>query len=354
MKLQRLTLTGFRNFSGASVTFGPCLNWIIGSNGSGKTSILEAIHFLASGHSFRRGGTDSLRKAEEEETILFGQVVNGSEQRIGIRLSSSGREIRHNGEVVRGFGSVAGILKTVHFIPESHRLADGGPRERRRFMDWGLFHVEPSYLALARRYTRALQQRNRWLRKVPEGPDPWQEELARTGEAVADRRGEYVARLEPWAEQIYPQIGGFGLLGLELRRGWGSGQDLASALARDRARDRPGTGVGPHRGDLRLTLDGMPVQERASRGQQKLVVLALRLAQLALAQVETGDAPLFLLDDLGSELDEERRQAVFGLLEDYGEQIFVTATDPSVLPPTQGNLGTVAFHLQSGSIERSD
>ena len=358
MVIERLQIGAFRNIGDARLEPASGLNRLIGPNGAGKTSVLEAVHYLATGRSFRQAAAGSLRREGDEEATLFAQVAaspdQGASHRMGVRLYRGGRDLRLDGANASGFAELAGVLKTIHYTPEGHRLADGGPRERRRFLDWGLFHVEPGYLTLARRYQRALQQRNRWLKGRPAGPDPWAAELASSGEAMAQSRSEYVKRLETRAASLFAELGGFGALGMRLDQGWPDGLALGEALERDRAREADTTRVGPHRGDLVLTLDSAPARERASRGQQKVVILALRLAQLALATEETGDAPVFLFDDVASELDSERRTAAMTILDRYGEQVFVTSTEEALCPFPAAGTPAATFRVQDGTIERSD
>lgn len=354
MVIQRLQIGNFRNLEAARLDPEPGLNRLIGPNGAGKTSILEAIHFLASGRSFRHAGVTALRRQGSEETTLFAQLAGNPGHRLGVGLRRGSRELRLDGAAVSGFAALAAVLKTIHYTPEGHRLADGGPRERRRFLDWGLFHVEPGYLELARRYQRALQQRNRWLKDRPAGADPWATELAANGEEMARTRSAYVHRLEAWAAELFRELGGFGELGMRLEAGWPEALELREALDRDRAREADTTRVGPHRSDLVLTLDGAPARERASRGQQKVVVLALRLAQLALATEETGEAPVFLFDDVASELDAERRAAAMAILERFGEQVFITSTEEALCPLPAGGVPTATFRVRDGTIERSE
>ncbi len=330
------------------------MNRLIGPNGAGKTSVLEAIHYIATGRSFRHSRSGGLRRNGQDAAILFAEVGDGSGHRLGVQLGAGSRELRLDGAAAPGFSALAEVLKTVHYTPEGHRLADGGPRDRRRFLDWGLFHVEPGFLEVARRYQRVLQQRNRWLKTIPHGPDPWLEELTAAGEEVARRRGEYVVQLATWAEGLYRELGGFGELGMRLERGWPAGLTLGEALDRDREREADTTRSGPHRGDLHLILDGAPVRDRASRGQQKVVILALRLAQLALVNGETGEAPVFLFDDVASELDDDRRRAAMGIIERYGCQVFVTSTEQALCPLPAGDVPTATYQVRDGTIQRSD
>ncbi|MFP4614581.1 MAG: DNA replication/repair protein RecF [Thiohalorhabdus sp.] len=354
MVIQRLQIGAFRNISSARLDPAEGVNRLVGVNGAGKTSVLEAIHFLASGRSFRRGGPDTLRQNGDGEAVLSARIVDRSEHALGVRLGEGSREIRLDGVNVPGFSALAGVLKTIHYTPEGHRLASGGPRERRRFLDWGLFHVEPAYLDLARRYHRTLQQRNRWLKAGPGGPDPWASQLAASGEEINQRREAYVARLEGKVQEIFGELGGAGELTMRLERGWPEALGLAEALERDRRRELDTTRVGPHRADLRLILDGSPARERASRGQQKIILLALRLAQLALALEVSGEVPVFLFDDVGSELDPERRRAAMDLLERYGRQVFVTSTEEALCPLPSSGTPAATFRVHEGTIERSE
>ena len=171
---------------------------------------------------------------------------------------------------------------------------------------------------------------------------------------MARQRAGYVDRLERRAADLFRELGGFGALAMRVDRGWPEGVDLRQALERDRARDPETTRVGPHRSDLVLTLDGAPARERASRGQQKVVILALRLAQLALVTEEAGEAPVFLFDDVASELDEDRRAAAMSILERFGEQVFVTSTEEALCPLPAAGTPAATFRVRDGSIERSD
>jgi len=352
--IQRLQIGAFRNITSARLDPSPGMNRLIGSNGAGKTSVLEAIQFLASGRSFRRGGPRALRQEGTGEATLFARIGDGSGHALGVRVSGEGRELRLDGRTVPGFAALAGVLKTIHYTPEGHRLASGGPRERRRFLDWGLFHVEPPYMDLARRYQRALQQRNRWLKVSARGPDPWAEQMAVAGEEITGKRRDYVSRLQERAQTIFEELGGAGRLRMRLDRGWGEGSSLAEALDRDRHREFDTTRAGPHRGDLQLFLDAAPARERASRGQQKVIILALRLSQLALATEVGGEPPVFLFDDVGSELDAERRRSAMGLLERYGRQVFVTSTEEGLCPLPSPGIPAATYRVSDGAIERSE
>lgn len=354
MQLRRLQVNNLRNIASAQLAPVAGLNRIIGPNGAGKTSLLEAIHFLATGRSFRRSGPAALGRAGSDGFTLFAEVGGGATHRLGVSYRGGQRELRLDGEPQNSHGSLARRLQTVHYVPESHSLANGGPGERRQLLDWGLFHVEPDYLELARRFQRALAQRNRWLKTDGRGTDPWAAELSQAGEAVAERRAGYAQRLGECAKPLFAELGGFGRLEVVAEAGWPGRYTLHEALEAERRRENPPhfTGVGPHRAELRLLLDGMAARERASRGQQKVLILALRLAQLALAGEEGGRTPVFLMDDVASELDAERRAAAMAILERVGSQVFVTATEDALCPEGEGEHAT--FRVAEGVIERSE
>ncbi len=351
MYIRWLQITAFRNLAETRIEPGARINQLIGPNGAGKTSLLEAIHFLGTGRSFRQAGSEALRQVGSTETLLVGEIGDGGCHRLGVRLSGQRRVLRLDGYTESSFAALAQVLKTIHYSPEGHQLIAGGPRERRQFLDWGLFHVKPEFLRIARRYSRALQQRNRWLKEEASGPDPWLTELASVGEEITRLRREYLSHLEEHVQRLFPELGGFGHLSMYLDRGWSSQRSLQEALKRDYSRESGGpvTQSGPHRADLVVKLDGLRAREHASRGQQKLLLLALRLAQLILVTQQTGRAPLFLLDDMSSELDEQRRAAVIEILDRYGEQVFVSSTDEAFTPlPSHRDVST--FYLDAGAI----
>ena len=248
------------------------------------------------------------------------------------------------------------MFQAVSFEPGSHTLVTGSAEARRRYLDWGLFHVEPGFMPLWRRYSRALKQRNALLKARAAGAqlDAWDHELAEAGEPLADYRERYLGAVEPHLAEL---AGGFvpdiGDTSVDYLPGWRRDElPLIDALllARDRDLAAGHTSAGPHRADWRFRFSALPGREALSRGQAKLVALAALLAQARHHAGATGEWQVFALDDLGSELDRRHQRRVLEWLVASGAQVFVTGTEP---PPGLAALAGVpvtVFHVEHGSI----
>lgn len=358
MQVTRLTASGLRRFQ--NVTFEPAagLNLIIGDNGAGKTSLLEALHLMAYGRSFRGRVRDGLVRTGSEAVEVFVEWREGPDaryRRAGLRHTGQTWVGRLDGQSVAQLGELCAALAVVSFEPGSHALVTGGGESRRRYVDWGLFHVEPDFLPLWRRYARALKQRNALLKSGAGGQqlDAWDRELAEAGEPLTGHRRQYLEqlqlRLSAVAADLVPALGA---AHLEFQSGWRSSElSLADALllARDRDRNLGYTSVGPHRADWRIDYAGHPNREALSRGQAKLSALCALLAQAEDYAQRRGEWPIVALDDLSSELDHKHRQRVLQRLLASGAQIFITGTE---LPAALGRLEVTpaTFHVEHGQI----
>ena len=327
----------------------------VGANGAGKTSILESTFLLSHGRSFRRGARDTLSRIESDGYSVFGRLQreNGRETRLGIARVGGKLETRVDGEVV-GISGLVQACAVACFEPGSHELIGGVAEERRRYLDWGVFHVEQEFLIDWRRYQRALRQRNSALRNAAGDSDlePWEIEMATSGERIARFRLAYVDRLRPILQAVLSQfLGELGEAAIELDRGWKEDQSLAATLAEARGRDRERghTGRGPHRADWSLSFERAPRREHLSRGQEKLCALALVLAQARLYAFETGEWPILCFDDLASELDQPHQAQVIAQLQASGAQVLVSGTErPKALAPDLA--GVRMFHVEQGRI----
>lgn len=356
MRLSRFELRDLRNLADVALSPGPGLNLLLGPNGAGKTSVLEGLHLLAYGRSFRGRVRDGLVRTGREAVEVFAEwQIDGEEgrHRAGLRHSGGSWEARLDGESVTHLGELCAAFMVVTFEPGSHALVAGGGEPRRRFVDRGLFHVEPGFLPVWRRYARALKQRNSLLksRAAAAQISAWDQELASSGEELTRRRALYLDRLqdrlEPVAATLAPSLGS---MLLEFEPGWRrSNLSLADALAVARERDWQlgHTSVGPHRADWKLRLAGKGDGEALSRGQAKLAALSCLFAQAADSAVERANWPVIALDDLASELDEEHRGRVLRFLGATPAQVFVTGTDP--LPAVSAS-GMTVFHVEQGLV----
>lgn len=361
MRVTRLTLHNIRRFQAVELAPAPGLNLLVGANGAGKTTVLEALHLMAYGRSFRGRVRDGLVREHApalEVFVEWAQEATGVERthRAGLRHSGQDWSGRLDGEDVAHLGQLCAALAVVTFEPGSHALVAGGAENRRRFLDWGLFHVEPDFLPLWRRYARALKQRNALLKAggAARQLDAWDHELADAGERLTRHRERYLADLAPQAAASAARLtDGLQLQGMELQPGWRRQElSLADALLLGRERDRMTghTGVGPHRADWSLLLAGLPGREALSRGQTKLTALSLLLAQAADYATRRGHWPIIALDDLPSELDRDhQRRTLDFLLAQPGLQLFITATEA---PPTlqERSLEYRLFHVEQGEI----
>ncbi|QDA57362.1 DNA replication/repair protein RecF [Thermomonas aquatica] len=364
MIVQRLRVQSFRRFAEAELEPRPGFNLVTGDNGSGKTSLLEALHLLAHGRSFRGRVRDGLVRQGEQALSVYveWQAGSGPAHRAGLRHSGGDWDARLDGAAVGHLGELCEALAVVSFEPGSHALIDGSSEGRRRYLDWGLFHVERAdrggdFLLQWRRHARALKQRNALLRqrRVDAQLDAWEHELAQAGEALCAQREAHVARLQPHLEaMIAALLPGAGSARLELLPGWRR-QELSLAdallLARDRDLVQGHTSVGPHRADLRLELRDLPGRDGLSRGQAKLAALALLLAQAAYLAGQDGHWPVLQLDDLASELDRPHQRRVLQALHASGAQVFVTGTEPPAVL-RELDLPVAMFHVEHGSVAR--
>ena len=354
MHLIRFELRNLRNLVDVVLEPGAGLNLLVGRNGAGKTSVLEGLHLLAYGRSFRGRVRDGLVRTGSSVVEVFAEwhaATGEGRHRAGLRHGGSSWEARIDGGTVGHLGELCAAFMVVTFEPGSHALVSGGGEPRRRFVDWGLFHVEQGFLQVWRRYSRALKQRNALLKSgAGVGQiSAWDHELAVSGEELTRRRALYLERLqerlEPVAAALAPSLG---QAMLEFEPGWRqSSLSLADALAVARERDRTlgHTSVGPHRADWRLRLSGKGEGESLSRGQAKLAALSCLFAQATDCAVERGDWPVIALDDLASELDAEHRGRVLAFLGNVPAQAFITGTD--LLPLDEG--GRV-FHVEQGTV----
>jgi DNA replication and repair protein RecF len=325
--LSRLQVTDFRCLQSAELQPDAHFTLISGPNASGKTSLLEAIYVLGRGRSFRTRRLEHLIRHGAERFVVFGEVDTSTRRvPMGVEGSRKGVRAQIDGDRPSSLAELALHLPVQIIDPEVHRLIEEGPSRRRRFLDWGVFHVEQS-LGHWQRYQQVLKQRNAALKaRQPKAVvSVWDSDLVRSGEHLSAARARYVSLLSPSAELI-----GRNLLGMELsltyRNGWLKGQSMAEALQQSWSHDleQGATQVGPHRAELGIRLGGTPVKDRISRGQQKLLAAALLIAQIKLFPEGSPVQPTLLLDDPAAELDDERLASLIREVSSQSVQLIVT------------------------------
>jgi DNA replication and repair protein RecF len=351
LPLRHLGVSSFRCLNEVELELDPGRNYFYGANGAGKTSLLEAVFFLGRGRSFRTRQARSLIRYAESSFAIYGDVDDdGRTRRVGASFGELGLDRRVDRAEASG-SDIAEILPVQTIGPDSHRLIEGGPSERRRFIDWGVFHVEHGYLAAWQRYRRLLGQRNAALQRSGEAAAElrvWTEALAEAGEQVHRSRESYVERLAPRIAEHGQALMG-ARMSVDYRRGWRAELGLATALTASAARDRSlgHTEPGPHRADLVVQLEGHRVHEVASRGQQKLVAAAMILAQQSVLRTTGSARGVLLVDDPAAELDRAAFSRLLEQLTTVHSQLLFTGLEPLA---GGTDLPSAVFHVERGRV----
>jgi DNA replication and repair protein RecF len=349
--LSRVRIATFRCLSDAELELAPSRNYVFGPNGAGKTSLLEAIFVLGRGRSFRTRQMRRLVQHGSDAFAVFGEVhVEDATRRLGVAYRAGRLEKKVDGQTALGMAELAALLPVHALDPSIHGLVEGGPSERRRFLDWGVFHVEPAYLDAWKRYRRVLSQRNAALKHTASITElrPWTRALAEAGAIVEASRQRYLDRLAPSVEEFGRRLLDAPLT-LDYRPGWPAETTLDDALTGGEDRDRQSgtTELGPHRAEIVLRLADRRVQDEASRGQQKLTAAALILAQVA---VESADRParsVLVVDDPVAELDSRSLERLLTALAGLRAQLIFTALTGDQLRPEPG---APVFHVERGGV----
>ncbi len=333
MFFSNITIAGFRNFLSTELIFDKRYNFFCGSNGSGKTTILETLYYLILGRSFRSHLLRRIISYGEKEFTLFG-VVEEDNCRLSIGVTRSmekGKQYKISGKVAHSNGEIIGLMPLQLLNHDSYLLLYQGSKIRRQFMDWGLFHVEQSFLTLWRKVEHILKQRNAALREHARRDyiKMWDEEFAANSLELHRMREQYVGTLLPIVANILQGLFPIAKsIELTYYPGWNLDKSLVDVLAETLSQDLKFgyTTMGPQRADLHIKIHGMPVREILSRGQQKIVVYVLQVAQGILLHRSNGKAPVYLVDDLLAELDFHSASLVANLLQEMkSSQIFFTA-----------------------------
>lgn len=360
MTIHRLQIKHFRNISAADLSPVAGINLFVGENGSGKTSLLEAIHLLSLVRSFRSKKLKNLINHQSERFTLFAQIklLDQSLAPLGIQRAHQDEEteILFRGSRPSGVAELTSELPVQLINPDAFRLLEGSPRERRQFVDWGVFHVEPEFIHCWQRFQRALKQRNSLLRHGRIDTlqlQLWEKEIALNGEQMTFYRQAYLDQLKPLFSEVLQRFLAGQDLKLSFQRGWDKNTSLAESLETSRSRDieQGFTQSGPQRADIRISVEGRPAMEVLSRGQQKLVVSALKLAQGELLTAAGKKQCIYLIDDLPAELDKQHRSVFCQVLEEQAGQVFITSVDQEALAyGWQQPEKNAWFHVEHGQI----
>ena len=362
MVIDKLFVQQFRNYESQLVNLSPELNIFYGDNAQGKTNLLEAIYLAAMAGTFKNvPDRQMIRIGSPAARVRVRYQARGVQHINEVFLPAAGRKkMICDGLDMKKASELVGRLRIVLFTPADMELVSGGPAVRRRFMDQSISQLRPRYLYALSLYQKVLEQKNRLL-KTGGGEsllDVWNEELAMTGGMVMWYRKSFLARLGKIAAGRHREIsGGAETLHMEYLASIPMPAEpemsafqtaLAKELAAQKTRELAARTslVGPHRDDVGLAIGTLAARGYASQGQQRTILLTLKLSQMDLFREETGENPILLLDDIAGELDAHRLQYLFGALE--GVQVIVTCTDKEQI---QINRGAAAFRVAGGRIE---
>ncbi len=350
MRIERLTIHNLRVLESVALSLTDGIHLFTGDNGAGKTTLLEAIVLLGRGRSFRHADAGPLIREGCDAAEIFARIrtAQGVGHAVGLRRAPRRFEARIDGQEVKRRSELVRLLPMQWLVPGSHEVVEGGPEVRRRFLDEGVFHVEPSYHQRLENYVKALRQRNAALaRNDPRLAQAFEPELAHAGEALTESRARYVRSLESQVKALLVELGAGFQVEIGFHPGWSEGA-LRVLLARNRNREltRGYTFGGPHRADLKLTCRGRPASRVLSRGQQKLLVYALGLARWALTTAARSDPPLLLIDDLGAEFDDRKAEALMAWIAERPVQAWVTSVKPGAWTKYCAQM----FHVEQGRV----
>ncbi len=356
MHIDRLHIERIRNLSCVQLTSLQSFNVIHGDNGSGKSSILEAIHLLATGRSFRSSVLKQVIQHGQQDALI---LLQAGDDRVGVLKQLHAEAVlKLNGNVLDSQSELARRLPVQLIDPESMSLLDSGSQPRRQLLDWLMFHLEPTFHVEWLRYQRALRQRNASL-KAPQQQQAlsaWNQALVLHGEQLHRLRESVMQIWQPIFQaqlsQLLPQIE----IEMQYQPGFNTAtgllEDLVQHTVRDRLRGH--TSVGAHRADLSFKTALGRAEQVLSRGQKKLLILGLRLSQLCVLQ-QRQQTTVVLLDDMAAELDPAAQQRLLRVLQDLNSQVFLTSLLPNTLNDVFDALSIqpISFHVEQGQLRPS-
>jgi len=353
--IHRLHITQFRNLDQVSLEPSPHVNIIHGKNGSGKTNILEAIFFLTHGRSYKASKNASLVQRESAFATVFANIGD-SQLPVGIQRDASGStEVRIAGEAVTAISELASLVPLQFIHSEAFQILEGSPKYRRQFIDWGVFHVEHAFISAWRNTQKALKNRNTLLRSGRMDANElasWNQEFVSNANLVDQARSRYLEGFKQNFNELIDQFSDLPKIDISYSRGWDKTKTLDEVLADSLIRDKKSgfTHSGPQRADIRVRVDKENVSDILSRGQQKMVVSAMKLAQgHYLIKSKQQKRCIYLLDDLPAELDSEHLLKICRVLEAMDAQVFISCIDPKVLEDCWEDKQKVKmFHVEHG------
>ncbi len=351
-QIVNLKILNFRNLQSTSIQPGSHFNIFLGNNGAGKTSILEAIYYFGFGRSFRTSQPLYLIHKNSKQFLLHTELnIKNDITPVGIEYhSNTNRRIHFNGDNIKTISPIAELLPIQLISTDNCRFFHEGPKLRRQFMNWGLFHMEPRFSSLWQRLLRILKQRNATLKsRLPHKELlVWNTELLKLSEEINELCKKYIRQLKPIFNCLINSTLNAYTLDFNYYPGWNPKIDFETALNQNYSKDQllGYTSVGPHRADIKLLIENKPAKEALSQGEQKFVSYILYLAQGQLLQTISSKKPIYLIDDLPSELDTDKCSHILSILAKTQAQIFITSINQQKLHTAIALKNTQLFHVE--------
>jgi DNA replication and repair protein RecF len=350
MWVKKIGAQNIRSFAEFELKLESGLNIFTGPNGAGKTSILEALDVLSRGKSFRSSSMSPIIRFEQKEILVHAHVMNQDEEAFhaGIQYASGQTLIKLNQEKIDKWSQLAAELPIIDIHPESYLLITGIPEVRRKFLAWGAFHVEPSFYPAWQKYHRALKQRNECLKQnnYKEAAN-WHPVMAETAQWIVKIFHQYTEAITPYIIDLTDYFGFEELIECDFDAGWDRTQSFQKALDAELLERNNTTTIGPHRCDLKLHWQGKKFAKSSSRGQQKVLALAMKLAQASLLVESIDKTPIYLIDELAAELDDVRCEAALQVISSLNAQALITSVAPAPINKFINNQAKW-FHVEHG------
>ncbi len=371
MRIRRLTLRNYRNHEKTEMFFHPSLNIMVGDNGEGKTNIIESIYYLATGRSHRSSKDNDIVNWDSPFFSIYGEIeIRTRCLTFEVLYERNGKKrIKVNNKEIQKLSELIGKFNTVIFSPETINIVRGAPQERRRYLDFAASQASSQYFYYLQHYHHVLTQRNHLLKNLldkkgsEETLQIWNEQLVTTGTEVIQRRVSLIKKIQalclPFHQSLTDQEES---LGIEYQSSIGSSDKMTGKediqevfkeklIKNERIDKKRGyTTVGPHRDDILLVANGMDIRNYGSQGQQRTAALSLKLGEKELIESEKGEKPVLLLDDVMSELDNQRRKFLLKIL-DGSFQSFITTTNLNSLENSQTQ-DHYTFNVKNGQAQR--
>lgn len=359
MSILKLDISGFRNIVSTKTELSSeGFNLLVGNNGSGKTSFLEAVYYLSLGRSFRSATNSPLIHHASDRFAMHSSIMMPNQQQkisAGIeRLRGGDFTVRLGGKDVDSIAEIAHLLPVQLINSNCYSLLDSGPSFRRKYLDWGVFYHTKEFLPIWRQYRKALKQRNAGLGlKVSRRElNAWDDEIVQYALLLHQMRQEYLDKLIPLLNELVSNLLSLENLSIRYYPGWDEGIAYRDILERSISKDMHigYTQYGPHRANLDIAINKHAAKDILSRGQQKLFVCAMILAQGALLNMSRNKRPIYLVDDLPSELDLTSRSNLIALLSKQEAQVFVTTVENNVFDGCSITKPVKLFHVEHGNL----